>query len=128
MDVNKVTLFRLFDLAILNSYILLSSLGGRKISHRDFRNTPLGNLLVDAGHEGDLQKPVGRQLAAVKKVVRFEARGRKLWSIPSDTRRRCRVCAEKGVTRNVSVLCERCEVALCCDRRCFVDYHIKADP
>jgi hypothetical protein len=29
--------FHLLDLAILNSYILLSSCGGNKISHRDFR-------------------------------------------------------------------------------------------
>jgi len=35
----KKLFFHLFDLAILNSYILFSSLGGKKILHRDFRNT-----------------------------------------------------------------------------------------
>jgi len=35
----KKLFFHLFDLAILNSYILFSSLGGKKISHSDFRNT-----------------------------------------------------------------------------------------
>jgi len=47
----KKLFFHLFDLAILNSYILFSSLGGKEISHSDFRNTLLGNLLAHAGHE-----------------------------------------------------------------------------
>jgi len=83
--------------------------------------------LAHAGHERNVQRPIGRPPAAATQVVRLEERGRKQWPIPSATRRRC-VCAEKVVTRNVSVICERCEVALCCDRRCFVDYHNKADP
>jgi hypothetical protein len=32
--------FHLFNLAILNSYTLFSSCGGKKISHRDFFNHP----------------------------------------------------------------------------------------
>ena len=123
----KKFFFHLFDLAILKSYILFSSLVGKKISHSDFRNTLLGNLLAHAGHEWNVQRPIGRPPAAATRVVRFQERGRKHWPIPSATRR-CRVCAEKGVTRNVSVICKRCDVALCCDRRCFVDYHNKTDP
>jgi len=123
----KKLFFHLFDLAILHSYILFSSLG-KKISHSDFRNILLGNLLAHAGHEGNVQRPIGRPPAAATLVVRFEERCRKHWTIPSAKRRRCRVCAEKGVTRNVSVICERSDVAICCDRRCFVDYHNKADP
>ena len=41
----KKLLFHLLDLTIVNSYILLSSCGGKKISHRDFRLT----LIRDAG-------------------------------------------------------------------------------
>ena len=37
------------------------------------------------------------------------------------------VCAGKDVIRNVSTICERSDVALCCDRSCFNDYHNKAD-
>ena len=48
----KKLFFHLFDLAILNSYILFSSLGGKKIPHGNFRDTLVGNLLVQAGHEG----------------------------------------------------------------------------
>jgi len=39
----KKLFFHLFDLAILNSYILFSSLGDKKILHSDFWNTLLGN-------------------------------------------------------------------------------------
>jgi len=107
----KKLFFQLFDLAILNSYILFSSLGGKKILHSDFRNTLLENLLAHAGHERNVQGPIGRPPAAATQVVRLEERGTKHWPIPSATRRRCCVYAEKGVTRNVSVICKRCEVA-----------------
>jgi len=47
----KKLFFHLFDLTILNSYILFSSLGSKKISHSDFWDTLLGNLLAQAGQE-----------------------------------------------------------------------------
>lgn len=122
----KKLFFHLFDLTILNAHILFSSLGGKKISHRDFRNTLLWNLLAQAGHERNVQRPIGRPPAAVTQVLRLEERDRKHWPIPSATRRRCRVCSAKGFTRNVSMICEKCDVALCCDTTCFRDYHTKA--
>ena len=94
----KKLFFHLFDLAILNSYILFSSLGGKNISHSDFRNTLLGNLLAHAEHERNVQRPIGRQPAAATQVVRFDERGRKHWPIPSTTRRKCRVCVWKRVS------------------------------
>jgi len=81
----KQLFFHLFDLAVLNSYILFSSLGGKKISHSDFRNNLLGNLLAHAGHEQNVRKLIGRPPAAATQVVRFEERGRKYWPIPSAT-------------------------------------------
>ena len=119
----KKLFFHLFDLAILNSCILFSSLGGKKISHRDFRNTLMWNLLAQAGHERNVQRPVGRPPAAADPLPRFEERGRKHWPIPSVTRRRCRMCSEKGVARNVKMKCQRCDVGLCCNSTCFRDYH-----
>ena len=98
-----------------------SSLGGKKISHRDFQNTLLWNLLAQAGHERNVQRPIGRPPAAVTQVLRLEECDRKHWPIPSATRRRCRACSAKGVTRNVSMICEKCDVALCCDTTCFWD-------
>jgi hypothetical protein len=41
----------LLDLTIVNSYILLSSCGGKKISHRDFQLTLIREMLAQAGHE-----------------------------------------------------------------------------
>jgi hypothetical protein len=118
----KKLFFHLFDLAILNSYIVFSSLGGKKFSHRDFRNTQMMNLLAQAGHERKVQRPVGRPPAAAPQLLRFEERGRKHWPSPSVTRRRY-MCVEKGVTRNVSMICERCNVGLCCNNTCFRDYN-----
>ena len=80
------------------------------------------NLLAQAGHERNVQRPVGRPPATAPQLIRFEERGRKHWSIRSSTRR-CRMCAEKGVTRNVSMICQRCDVGLCCNDTCFRDYH-----
>jgi len=68
----KKLFFKLFDLAILNSYFLFSSLGGKKISQSDFRNTLMGNLLVQAGQESNVQMSIGRPAAAAGEVVRFE--------------------------------------------------------
>ena len=52
--------FRLLDLAIVNSYILLSSCGGKKISHRDFRLTLIREMLARSGHEPRQSMLVGR--------------------------------------------------------------------
>ena len=73
----KKLFFHLFDLTILNSHILFSSLGCKKISHRDFRNTLLWNLLEEAGHERNVQRPVGRTPTAVTQVPTLEECDRK---------------------------------------------------
>ena len=123
----KKLLFHLFGLANLNSYILLSSCGSNKISHSYFLLTPVRNLLAQAGQEQIVLRPIRRPPAASTQVVRLEEHSRKHWPIPSVTQRRCRVCSARGVTRNVSVKCQRCDVALCVDRKCFLEYHTKAN-
>jgi hypothetical protein len=80
------------------------------------------NLLAQAGSELNVQRPVGKPCSAAAQLIRFEERGRKQWPIPSVTRR-CRMRAEKGVARNVSMKCQRCNVGLCCNNTCFQDYH-----
>ena len=122
----KKLFFHLFNLAILNRYILFSSLGNKKISHSDFRNILLGNLLVPAGQESKVQSTIGRPPATDVDVMRYEERGRKHWPIRSATWRRC-VCSLGGRTRNIKTKCEKCDVALCCDNTCFKVYHTKAD-
>jgi hypothetical protein len=43
--------YHLLDLATLNSYILLSSCGGKKVSHREFQLDLVTNMLAHAGQE-----------------------------------------------------------------------------
>jgi hypothetical protein len=97
------------------------------MSQRDFRNILMWDLLAQAGYERRVQRPRGRSPYVVTQAKRLEERDRKHWPMPSATRRRCRVCAARGVVRNVSFICEDCNVALCCDKTCFRDYHINAD-
>ena len=125
----KKGFFHLPDLTILNSYILFSSCGVKKISHRDFRLTLGRNSLAQAGQERNVSRSMGRPPGAGTQIVRLEERIRKLWTIPSATRRRCVcVCSARGVTRKVLAKCQRCVVALCVDRKCFLDYHTKTNP
>ena len=51
--------FQLSDLAILNSYILFSSLRGKKILLRDFQMTIMRNLVAQAVQERKVRRPVG---------------------------------------------------------------------
>jgi hypothetical protein len=60
----KKFFFHLLDLAVLNSYILLSSCGGKKISHRDFQLALVRVMLARAGYERRPLRPVGRPALA----------------------------------------------------------------
>ena len=68
----KKLFFHLLDLTILNSYILHSSCGGKKISHRDFRFTLVRNMLAHAGPERRVPRPLGRPPKVEKCVTRLE--------------------------------------------------------
>ena len=56
----KKLFFHQLDLAIVNSYVLLSSCGGKKISHRDFRLTLIREMLARAEHDRRPSMTVGR--------------------------------------------------------------------
>jgi hypothetical protein len=71
----KTLFFHLFNLAILNSYILLSSRWGKKISHRDFQFTLVRNRLAQAGCEQTIPRPLARQPSAASEISRLEASG-----------------------------------------------------
>ena len=119
----KKLFFHLLDLAILNSYFLLSSCGGKKISHRDFRLTLIREMLALAGHEPQPSMPLGRPAPASSNIGRLDTRHGKHWPGRNPTKRRCRVCSARGITRTVMFKCIECDVALCVDRNCFADYH-----
>jgi len=121
----KKLFFHLFDLAIVNSYILLSSCGGKKISHRDLRLTIIREMLARSGHEPRLSMPVGRPAPASTNIGRLDTRHNKHWPGRDPKQWRCRVCSARGVTLTVLFKCVKCDVALCVDRSCFEDYHTK---
>jgi len=75
----KNLFFHLLDLTIVNSYILLSSCGGKKISHRDFRLTLIREMLVRAGHEPRPSMPVGRPAPASTNIARLDTLHNKHW-------------------------------------------------
>jgi len=64
--------FHLLDLAIVNSYILLSSCGGKKISHRDFCRTLIREMLAHSVHEPRPSMPVERPAPASAKIGRLD--------------------------------------------------------
>jgi len=76
--------------------------------------------LAQAGQEQNVQRPVGRPAA---EVLRQEINVTKHWSILFAMHRRCHVCSARGVNKKVSLKCRRCNVAMCVDRKCFLDYH-----
>ena len=119
----KKLFFHLLDLAILNSYILLSSCGGKQISHRRFRIALIMGMLAHAGQVRQLQRPMGRPTGTDMRVNRLDECGSEHWPVPSKTQLRCRVCSIRGLTQKVFVKCFKCDVGLCVKKSCFKVYH-----
>jgi len=67
----KKLFFHLLDLATINSYIVLSSCGVKKISHSDFKLTLIRQKLAGAGHKPRPSMP-GRPAPASTKIGRLE--------------------------------------------------------
>jgi hypothetical protein len=120
----KKLFFHLLDLATVNSYILLSSWGGKKISHRDFQLTRIREMLAWAGHKPRPSIPVGRPAPAFTKIGRLETRHNKHWPRRNLTKL-WHMYSARGVTRMVTFQFVKCDVVLCADQNCFVDYHTK---
>ena len=100
--------FHLLDLAIVNSYILLSSCGGKKISHRDFRLTIIREMLARSGHEPRPSKPAGRPAPASTNIGRLNTRHNKHWPGGNSKQRRCCVCSSEGCDANRAI--QMCQV------------------
>jgi hypothetical protein len=64
--------FHLLDLAILNSYILHSLCGRKKILHRDSRYTLVRNMLAHAGPERRVPRPLGIPPNVEMHIARLE--------------------------------------------------------
>jgi len=93
----KKLFFHMLDLAIINIYILLSSCGGKKISHRDFCLTIIREMLAWSGQEPRSSMPVERPASASTNIRRLDIRHNKHWPGRNPNQRRCRVCSARGV-------------------------------
>ena len=93
----KKLFFQLYDLDVANSYILLSSCDGDKVSHRGFHSISWTNMLAVAGREEQVQRPVGRPPTASVNVVIQGTSFNKDWPIPSKPGP-CLMCCMGGVT------------------------------
>jgi len=114
--VDKKALFPPVRLAVVNSYILLSSCGGKKISHRDFCLTIIREILAQFGHKPRSSMPVGRPAPASTNIGRLDTRHNKHWPGRNPKQGHCRMCSVRGVTRTMLFKCVKCDVALCVDR------------
>jgi len=94
----KKLFFHLLDLAIVNSYLLLSSCGGKKISHRDFRLTLIREMLAHSGYEPRPSMPVGRPAQTSTNIGRLDTHHNKHQPARNPTQQRCRMCFTRGVT------------------------------
>jgi len=101
----KKLFFHLSDLAIVNSYVLLSSCGGKKISHRDFCLTLIREMLAWSGHEPWPSMPVGRPTPASTSIGRMDTHHNKHWPGCNTKQRHCHVCSARGVTRTMVFKC-----------------------
>jgi hypothetical protein len=95
----KKLFFHLLDLAVLSRYILHSSCGCTKISHRDFRYTLVRNTLAHAGPDRRVPRPLGRPPNAESHASMLEVCGSKHWPTRSETQLRCKA---RGVTKKFS--------------------------
>jgi len=109
----KKLFFYLLDLAIVNGYILLSSCGWKKISHRDFHLTLIREMLARSGHEPRPSMPVERPSPASTNIRRMETRHNKHWPGRNPKQWCCRVCSARSVTRTMVFKCVKCDMALC---------------
>ena len=97
----KKLFFHLLDLVIVNSSILLSSCGEKKISHRNFHLTLIREMLARSGHVPRPSMPVGRPAPASANIGRLDTCDSKHWPGRNPKQWRCRVSSAKGVTRTV---------------------------
>ena len=86
--------------------------------NRDFWLALVREMLARAGHEPRLPRAVGRPALASANISRLDTHHNKHWPGHNPTKRQCRVCSERGVTRTVRSKCAKCDVALCINRTC----------
>jgi hypothetical protein len=123
----KKNICHLLDLTVLNSYIFSSSCDKNHLSQRIspvFGKGHANNIWVE--REPCMRKIHGRAVNVATHVGRFDASDSKHWLVPSN--QSCyRVCSTCIVEHKLSMKCEKCEVDLYVDTKCFLDCHMKSE-
>ena len=122
--------FHLFDLSVINAYILYLQQTNRRCSHEQFRVELAKQILVKYGGQvpsstsspgflADIQRLTGRHFPS---KIPLSRSGRPAQS-------QCHVCCWKKGRRRVTTTykCEQCQVPLCIVP-CFELYHTHSDP
>ena len=119
--------FRLLDLTVLNSWLLLSSCGAT-YTHWDLRLLLVRNSIEEAGKSQDHPTPrlVGRPSVAITNVVWLDSRHNQHWPAKSSTQLHCRVCSYHRQRKRTVYKCARGDVGLCVVP-CFVEYHTQVN-
>ena len=129
----KRAIFHLFDLAIINAFILykLSSQGNKQLTHLQFRIQLAHALLTRAGINiaSSSSSPRLSQFATTRLYERHFLE--KIPLLPSGkfSQLECIVCSNKkgNGRRTTTYQCKQCELAMCVVP-CFELYHTHVDP
>ena len=113
MKWTKKLFFHLLDLTVLNSFLLFHN----EKNHRDFRLSLIEALIKTE----DNANAIKAAPTFINNHARFDGVGH--WPFNGKNRRRCVVCHKNGLQRRSTVICKKCDVALCIDKDCFAEFH-----
>jgi hypothetical protein len=82
------------------------------------------NIWVE--REPCMRKIHGRAVNVATHFGRFDASDSKHWLVPSNQSFYC-VCSTYIIEHKLSMKCEKCEVGLYVDTKCFLDCHMKSE-
>ena len=128
--------FHLLDMAVVNTYVLYSSVQkGKKLTHEQFRIELAKELLLQASVKVSDDMPAchGRLQRPLPPQARLTDRHFPSHLPPSPSKRRgqkeCVVCSKKRgrARKTTSFMCNECHHPMCVTP-CFELYHTKVDP
>jgi hypothetical protein len=116
----KKLFFHLLDLTVVNSFLLLTSLGAT-MTRRQFRLALMQNLIEKSRSVCCPCRPMARPIVLEKQAIRLAVKFGNHWPVRS-TRLYCHFCTTWRIKRRVQVNCKDCDVGLFVGE-CFETYH-----
>ncbi|XP_042875839.1 piggyBac transposable element-derived protein 4-like [Penaeus japonicus] len=111
--------FFLFDLALVNSFAVYRTMGGR-MPQKEFRMELAMQMIGDTRSVHSICREAARPTREVRS--RLQQRGHSIQSVPDGKRLRCRWCSARGVRKATRSRCADCLVGLC-TYGCFEAWH-----